>query len=149
MNLPEAHLRRQIATELELIQCHRAEAIELLRRGEIDLPTTHTENIGGGKVLIQENQLLKTTFPLCNGYRGGEVGRWEGPPGNHVPDPIDEEQNIIDAAMSLLNNCGARILPGPVLGIPSGRLTAEIRAAVATLGMGDLPLVTLAGEVAA
>jgi len=78
------------------------------------------------------------------------VGQWGSPsPENPVPEPTEAELNIIDTAMSLLNNCGARILPGPVLGIPSGRLTAEIRAAVATLNMGDLPLVTLAGEVAA
>jgi len=66
-----------------------------------------------------------------------------------VPMPTEAELDAIDRAMELLNNCGARILPGPVLGIPSGRLTAEIRAAVATLGMADLPLVSLAGEVAA
>lgn len=144
VSLPEAHLRRQIAAELELIQAHREEAIALLRSGENHLPTADAGNSGGGKVLSQENQILKATFPLCDGYGGGEVGRWEGPTGNQpLPTPSEAELDAIDAAMTVMNAAGARILPGPVLAIPAGMLTGEVRWAVRALGMVDLALVTL------
>jgi len=58
-------------------------------------------------------------------------------------DPTDAELDAIDLAMSVMNAAGVRIMPGPVLAIPEGRLTPEIRAAIRTLGMGDLELVTL------
>ncbi|MBM3763272.1 MAG: hypothetical protein FJW36_23905 [Acidobacteria bacterium] len=83
-----------------------------------------------------KTELTKLTKPTLEGSKT-------------VPAPTEAELDAIDRAMELLNNRGARILPGPVLGIPEGRITPEIRAAILTLGMGDLPLVSLAGEVAA
>jgi len=46
ISFPNAHMRRLVAIELELIQSRRDEVIELLRIGKIDLPAFSTPSIG-------------------------------------------------------------------------------------------------------
>jgi hypothetical protein len=48
--------------------------------------------------------------------------------------------------MEVMNRAGARILPEHCLGIPQGRLTGEVRAAIRTLGMEGLPVVLIPAE---
>jgi hypothetical protein len=73
----------------------------------------------------------------------GFVGTVLGENSKIAPCPTGEEQNRIDAAMDLLNDCGARILPGPCVAVPAGRLTPEVRAAIKALRLDNLSLVLL------
>jgi len=86
-----------------------------------------------------KDQPTKPTKPSSVSLSSGQIS-------NIDLEPTGPELDQIDAAMNILNSSGARILPGPVLGIPSDRLTVEVRAAIGTLSMCDLPVVLLQGQ---
>lgn len=78
-------------------------------------------------------EMLKMTVPACHALGGGALAQ------SHAT-PVGEN---IDRAMNVMNVAGTRIIPGPCVAVPAGRLTGEVLAAVRELGMANLPLVTL------